>query len=258
MNPYDPPGTDSSVGGGAPTGNLDFEPGTLDIGLALSDGWDATKRNFGVWLLMGLTLFVVILLLECTLIGLFIAGPPLMWGAYKYSLDVLDGKPAFNVLFSGFGEFGKTWVGMAGSLFFMMLAMIPAYVLCYGAIGVGFAAQMAVDPNSETPLFILIGTLVGVVVMMPALIPMLKLYLAPYFVVDQGMGPLDACKASWKATRGNMLSLIGLFVAIMFIVIIGELALLVGVIPAIMVQYGALSSAYRQMAGRHPGRYADL
>ena len=143
---------------------------------------------------------------------------------------------------------------MAGAMFFLMLALLPAYILCYGAMGVGIGIQTVVDAEAEFPIFSLVGTVIGMLVLFPMMIPMFKLYLAPYFVVDQAMGPLDACKASWKATSGNMLSLIGLFLMIMIIVVVGELALLVGIIPAVMVQYGALASGYRQMAGTHPGR----
>ena len=109
MNPYEAPGADTPIGVRTTPGTLDFEPGKLDIGLALSDGWDATKRNFLTWLGMGITFFLLFVALECTIVGLFIAGPPLLWGAYKYSLDTLNGEPAFGVLFSGFSDFGKTW-----------------------------------------------------------------------------------------------------------------------------------------------------
>jgi hypothetical protein len=51
-------------------------------------------------------------------------------------------------------------------------------------------------------------------------------------------------------TRGHTLKLLGLFLVGAVTVLLGELALLVGVVPALMVVYSAFSSAYRQLSGR--------
>ncbi len=63
------------------------------------------------------------------------------------------------------------------------------------------------------------------------------------------MTPNEASRASWEATRGNVGRLLLLFGACVLTVLVGELMLLVGVIPAVMIQMGALASAYRQLAG---------
>ena len=44
------------------------------------------------------------------------------------------------------------------------------------------------------------------------------------------------------------------FLAITLIILAGELMCLIGVIPAIMIQFGMMASAYRQLAGIHPAQ----
>ena len=243
MNPYEAPDGDALVDGD------DEYTGQLSVKVAFNDGFDAMKRNFLTWLLMGIALFVVTILLECTLIGI-LALPSLMWGAYRYSLDTLDGEPELSVLWSGFSDFGKTLIGMGGAILLLFLSIVPGYLGCYLAMGVGFGLQMVVNPDPEAVPWVMFGgVLAGVVVLVVGMIPMLRIYFNVYYVVDQGMGPWEATVASYHATRGQVLKLLLLFLAIIGVILVGELMLLIGVIPAVMIQYGMLASAYRQLSG---------
>jgi hypothetical protein len=76
---------------------------------------------------------------------------------------------------------------------------------------------------------ILAAILVGLILAIPAIYVALRLCLAPYFLVDKNMEVVDAYKASWEATKGNvgkLLSVIGVFIlmALPMITIIGIIA----------------------------------
>ena len=130
---------------------------------------------------------------------------------------------------------------------------MPAVVLGYGIIFGGAVAQGVMDPEgTSAPIALFVAMAVGMLVIFVGLVPLLRLMFAPYFLVDQDMGPVDAMRAAWRVTRGRTLQIVLMTVAILVILVVGELALLVGLIPALMIQYGMLASAYRQLAGRHP------
>ena len=79
---------------------------------------------------------------------------------------------------------------------------------------------------------------------------MLRFYFAILYMVDRRMGPIEALQISWESTRGQTLKLVGLVLATGVVMIIGLLALVVGMIPASTVAYLMWTSAYRQMVGR--------
>jgi hypothetical protein len=71
---------------------------------------------------------------------------------------------------------------------------------------------------------------------------------ATYFVVDKGMGPIEALKASARITKGNRMRLLALFAAGMLISLFGALALIVGLLVAIPVITLASVHAYRRLS----------
>lgn len=229
-------------------------PLRLGIGQALSDGFDATKRNFLNWLILGIVAYFGSMVLQITCIGL-VALPALMWGVQKFALDALDGEPEWKVVLSGFEDFKTSFIGIAGAQLGLALAVFPGAFLGSLFIFGGIAGQEAMSPGAEVPAIMLGGMGVGLLLLLIGYIPMFRLLMAPCYVVDQGMGPIDALKASWRDSSGNVLSLFGLLFASTFVILIGELMCFVGMIPAMMVVQGGMASAYRQMAGQ--GKYAE-
>lgn len=74
--------------------------------------------------------------------------------------------------------------------------------------------------------------------------------LAPYAVIDRGMGPIEALKESWHITKGYKWQLLLLFLAIIGINLLGLLALAVGVLVSGPVTWLALAHAYRTLQAR--------
>jgi hypothetical protein len=66
---------------------------------------------------------------------------------------------------------------------------------------------------------IIIGSLIALVIPFFFIFP--RITLAPYFLVDQNLGPIEALKASWEATRGHVSKVWGIVLAqIVFAVLI--------------------------------------
>ena len=81
----------------------------------------------------------------------------------------------------------------------------------------------------------------------PGVIWMLKFFFAPWLVIDKGMGPIKAMKASSRMTMGMKWDLIG-FIAVGYaVLLLGLLALGIGLIVAIPLFTIATAMVYRHM-----------
>jgi len=76
----------------------------------------------------------------------------------------------------------------------------------------------------------------------------LGLAFVPYLVVERGLGPVDAMKESWRVTKGHKGQVGLLILALVGIVILGLLALGIGVFVAAPIAMLAMTHAYRMLA----------
>jgi uncharacterized membrane protein len=92
----------------------------FDIGACLTDGFAALKRDFWNVVLVNL----VGLFLCCFIVTL----PPLIIGFVRFNAKAVAGqKGSFDDLFSGFAEFGTSWL-----MFIVMIVLLGVgFVLCY-------------------------------------------------------------------------------------------------------------------------------
>jgi hypothetical protein len=92
-------------------------------------------------------------------------------------------------------------------------------------------------------LFVLTTLLVGLsllLLIIPFFFVMPRLVLAPYFMVDKKLGPIEALKASWAASKGNVGKIWGIFgAALLFGVLI---LVLVGIYLSFM--YAAIFAVF--------------
>ncbi len=103
--------------------------------------------------------------------------------------------------------------------------------------------------------FIVVCGLVLLVV--PGIIWGTKFSLFPYFIVDNAMGPVQALKASSRATSGAKWQLFLFFLLVSIITMAGALAFLVGLFVTVPVTMIAFADVYRTLAGRAPGGMQD-
>ncbi len=92
----------------------------FDIGACLTDGFAALKRDFWNVVLVNL----IGLFLCCFIVSL----PPLIIGLVRFNAKAVAGqKGSFDDLFSGFAEFGTSWL-----MFIVMIVLLGVgFVLCY-------------------------------------------------------------------------------------------------------------------------------
>lgn len=208
--------------------------GDFDIGRALQDGWDGTLRNAGAWTAVFLVGTGLAVLSSLTIIGIFVVVPVLFWGGAVFALRANDGQGEVNDLFSGFSRYGNALGSMLGIWGLHFLISLPAQIIVQIGTAMDSGALMALGQ------LVNLGWTLGVVV---------RFYFAPFYAVDQGLGPMDAMRASWDGTRQVAGKLI-LYVIVLFLVLIaGFICLIVGVIPATWITYTSMASAYRQISG---------
>lgn len=208
--------------------------GRIDVGAALSGGWQLTKENFFTWLgVYFVGILLVVLSAALFIVPVFVVGPAIAYGFVYYHLECYEGRGEFKNLFEGFNRLGPAVGGF--------LALILVYVL----IGLPGQALQAVGQQTENPLISLVGVALGLVVGIVGL----RWYFAPYFIVDQGFGGFEAIKASWRATQGSWLNLFLFALAATLLIFVGVLLLIVGAIPASATMSFGIVVAYRQLVG---------
>jgi hypothetical protein len=232
-NPYAPPTADlgaervESVGG----------RGDFEIGTCLNDAWANTWANFPLWLVVGLVGLAASALAVLSVIGVVLVLPVLGWGATYFGLRMHDRHAEFGDLFAGFSRYGEALVGM------LVLGVLMFLISLLGN-SVQFLGTLTGSSELEN-----LGILVSWAF---ALLVTARLYFA-YFLVVEGVAPMEALSRSWRATAASRWKVAGLVLLGIPIVLAGMLALVVGVIPATAMVYLMWVSAYRQTLGAGAG-----
>lgn len=223
-----PPGADPDV----PPGRVPAGTADLHVGELVAAGWRATCEHF--WLLVGMFLLVVLLqyvpqliirtrvtdatvraLLNFIFTWLVSAVVSVAW--IRVSLNLADGQPV-------------TWRDLFPSSPLVLNYLVAS--ILFGLIVTG-------------------GLLLLIV---PGVIWGLKFYFYAYFIVDKDSNVLDALRASARATSGVKWDLFRLALASIGIVLLGVLALFVGVLVAAPVVQMAWAFAYRTLEPRPQAR----
>jgi uncharacterized membrane protein len=206
------------------------------FGDVLSYGWNMMKTCFWffvglgiVWLVTTNAIAIIDIVLRRTIytesfpwslrifmtIASWVIGIVLGIGITKIALSFCDErKPALGTLFDFWGCFWR-YLGAA---------------ILYGLICIaGF-----------------------VLLIVPGVVWSVKFGLWPYFVVDKGLGPIQALKASGKTTMGVKWDLFGFGVLCGLINLAGLLCLVVGIFAAYPTVIVAHALVYRQLAAQTP------
>jgi uncharacterized membrane protein len=187
----------------------------------IKSGWAAMKQNFTLFLQVLLILLAVNVIpqvfqdvpaLGITLsILVILVGMILGLGLYRINLNIVDKKKT---------SLPDLW---------SQVNLFPDYLI-----------------GTVLYVLIVIGGLILLIV--PGLVWAVKYRFYGYFIVDKRMKPMDAIRASGKATFGNKWRLVGLMLASLGINILGALALLVGLFATIPTTVLAEAYAYRQLS----------
>lgn len=191
---------------------------------AILFGLKTLKKNFrfflGIMLILGLVSVLpeigkVLIKEKKLFIDVFSAvislfGIILEMGLIKISLKLYDQeKPKFSDLFSQY------------PLFFKML---------FGSIFYG--------------LIIILGLILLII---PGIIFAVKFYLFEYFIVDKGLGPIEALKRSWRVTGGATGNLFLFLLLVTAINLLGVLVFSIGLLITVPITALATVFVYRKL-----------
>lgn len=233
---------------------------------ALGGGWNALKGHF--WTTMGvvLTLWVLIMIGSCIpafglLFGILVT-PALVSGLAGYFVRTVRGeKPLFAVAFEGF----ERWPAVTGAYLIAsavaVLIMLPMFVILIGSLGLAILLHPAdivsrggdwMRPAMMGPFFL------SMVVCYPVLAWWVaRTYVVVFAVMEPDRpGAITAFTRAWALTSGSVWRMIGLYLLGIPVVLLGCLALCVGILPAVAVIYLSFAHAYEQLRARQAGAAA--
>lgn len=218
----------------APPSSLDLptqQERAFEVMATVAESWHAVIGDFGVVIMAFMMFFSLALASIATGVGVFLAFPVLVWGFTKLVLNLKDGIAGYTDIGEGFRRYG-TRLGRTLLLFVLYaLVFIPPVLVstASGALGgkaLSFAGQT--------------------VALLLALVLSSRFLFAPFFLVDQDLGAIDAMKASWQHTSHQTIRTLLLILLSGLIATIGCAFVIGGIVtvPMALVMYAA---AYRQM-----------
>ena len=86
-----------------------------------------------------------------------------------------------------------------------------------------------------------------ILLIVPGVIMLLRLWFVGFVLVDERTGPIDAIQRSWDITRGHTMDLLVLFIALLGLNILGLCCLVVGLLVTIPISGLALAHVYREL-----------
>lgn len=217
----------------------------FDLGRAISEGYSNCTQNIGLVLSIAIMGALCLVLSAITVLGVPLLIPVFGYGFIRFLLNMHDGQAEFGDLFAGFQDYGRALGGFLTYGLILVVLSIPGQVL------------EVVGQATEWPYFgLLLGWFAGLLIFMLVTV---RLYFAPFLIVDQDFGVIDALKASWAVTADQKLMTVLLAGVAAVIGLAGIFIFFVGVFFTGVVQYAIWTSAYRQMypAGQEfvPGGY---
>lgn len=98
-------------------------------------------------------------------------------------------------------------------------------------------------------LIVAVGFLLLIV---PGIVLAAGLALYPYYVAETELGPIEALKASWEATRGRRGGMVGLSIGCAFLCLASLIALCVGFLAGMALPTVAFAVVYLRVRGADP------
>lgn len=102
---------------------------------------------------------------------------------------------------------------------------------------------------------LIVGVMVGlglIFLIVPGIYLAIRVGFFGFFIVDEGVGPLDALQKSWDLTRGRVMDLFLFWLLIFVINLVGLLCLVVGVFVSLPVTSLMVAYMFRQLQGPPP------
>lgn len=213
------------------------QPQPWDVGEVLGIGWETVKRQWPV-------------LVFAPFVSGMISGVPNYLPGVLVAADVLELNSATYWTFYGI----STSIGLVLSMFFQA-GQIRIFVAAARGqtpeLGQIFTGASRFLPLLGTMLLAGLGAGLGfAMLIVPGVILSLGFSLAQFYCVDADMGPIDALKASWEATRGHKGALFVFGLVSMVVMLLGLAACCLGLYVALPVVMVAMATIYLRVSGR--------
>ena len=191
----------------APYGAPPADPNAWDLGAALSYGWKKFQEGAAQWIIAGLVLFVgigIAYAVGFVVMAVLTSDPECTFDEETFATTCTDG--------SGF------FVTMIATAILVALILFASLVigagLIRGALGVTAgtpfrAAEIfkpeGIGPVVVTSLLVAAGTFVGYLLcFLPGIAFAIASSYSLYFVIDKGLAPVEAIKASINLVKDNL------------------------------------------------------
>lgn len=263
VNPYRPPSaTVADIREPGP--DLQFRvPGArVDAGRGagwISEGWALFKLAPLLWIVAMIIIFAVSFLIGLLpflgSIANFLLGPVFMVGMLAFAHGLASGEEAdVGKLFIGFREKTGPLVTL-GALYLGMLILVGIVAVGVLLATVGLGAFSLADPEQVVSSLIAGGAVLGVLLALLVFLALVALvfsayWYAPALVFYAGLSPVEALKESFAATWRNWLPLLVYGILCVLVMLLGTLALLVGLIVAMPVLTASYYASFRDVFGR--------
>ncbi len=220
---------------------------------AIKTGWQCAKKNFIVSIGLVLAYMVVNGLLSLipadggvgivALLLNFLVSMVWSLGVVRLSIEVVDGEePRFGVFKD---VLPRLWHYVVLVIVMSVIMLIPACAI----IGIGAAScsvslttLSAFDPTALSTL-----SLWMLLACVPVIYLSIRLFFAPYLLIDRGVGPVEAVKMSWKASYPVQGRVFIFLILAFFVSLLGVLCFIVGVFVSMIVTIYAQGALYRQV-----------
>jgi uncharacterized membrane protein len=240
---------------------------TFSTSEAVKFAWSTVKKNLGFFIILS------VLVLGIALGSEMLGEPESSYGfnaqdglAYillvvlnfilsiwvvRVGIDAVDAK---KLTFSNLAPtWGVAWKYALSNALVALVLVIPASLVMGVVVALGFGSifgtLMMGATFGLTNLFLLGALLVFFLVVLIYLGA--RLMFVAYYVVDQKLGPIESVKASWRVTQGVVLKIVGLMIVLVFINMVGMLALFIGLLVTIPITVVSWAYAYRSLAPSH-------
>jgi len=201
------------------------------VGSAIRFGWETFKTR--PWFFVGST---VVIFIAYAIVGAITGGIDTAMGATPEDPSAIGGIINFVL---------STFIGMGVTAFYLAAHDNPETIDLstlwhprpfWKYLGAGILVGLAIGIG-----FILL--------IIPGIIAAIFFMFTTFIVIDKELGPIEAMKESMRIGRGYRWPLLGLIVLLSLIMLLGVIALFVGILVALPVASLAFVHAYRTLSG---------
>jgi uncharacterized membrane protein len=217
--------------------NTEIRTGVISPIECVKEGWELIKSNY--WILFAI-FFVGVIIGSFTL---YILLGAMTCGIFYCYLQAIDGRQvSFDGLWKGFDFFAPGLIVML----FIIIPMIVVYAIIYAPFIM--AAVMGSKLSEDELMGLLIGAAAIDLVFILVMVCFHTLLMFSFpLIVDRKLGAITAMKTSGRAVWRNLGGVTGLILVNMGLVLLGYLALCIGVYFVIPVIIAGNVVAYRKI-----------